>query len=296
MKNYITALLISIAPAAALAVPGENIGDQYFSASEPKLTPQERAGIAISKKWEGYNSADLKPVQGIDGSVKFLFGASRPSIVCAVLQVCDIELQSGELVNSIHLGDSARWTVEPAISGTGDTQVQHLLVKPMDVGLDTSLVVTTNRRTYHLRLRSTRNNPMTLVSFTYPEDATKKWDLIQTKSSEERVRNTIPETGDNIKNLNFNYDIDGDAVWKPVRVYNDGRKTVIEMPQKMAQTEAPTLLVVNRGGGIFSEDEQTMVNYRVQDNRFIVDSVFDQAILIIGVGGDQNRVTITKGE
>ena len=63
----------------------------------------------------------------------------------------------------------------------------------------------------------------------------------------------------------------------------------------MAQTEAPTLLLLNKEGGIFSEDETVMVNYRLQGDRYIVDTVFDRAILIAGVGGNQSRVTITRG-
>lgn len=79
-----------------------------------------------------------------------------------------------------------------------------------------------------------------------------------------------------------------------MRVYNDGVKTIIQMPATMAQTEAPTLLVVRKEGGLFSDDETVTVNYRVQGDRYIVDSVFQKAILIAGVGRSQDRVTITK--
>jgi len=79
-------------------------------------------------------------------------------------------------------------------------------------------------------------------------------------------------------------------------VYNDGSKTIIQMPSTMAQGEAPTLLVVRKDGGLFSDDETVMVNYRVQGNRYIVDAVFDKAILIAGVGSGQDRVTIQKGQ
>ena len=81
-----------------------------------------------------------------------------------------------------------------------------------------------------------------------------------------------------------------------MRVYNDGRKTIIQMPSTMAQTEAPALLVVRKDGGVFTDDETVMVNYRVQGDRYIVDSVFDKAILIAGVGSSQDRVTIQRGK
>jgi type IV secretion system protein VirB9 len=233
-------------------------------------------------------------VAGSGGAIKFVYGVQQPSIVCAVLQVCDVALQAGEQVNSINLGDTARWTVEPAITGSGATEIQHLIIKPMDVGLETSLVVTTNRRSYHFRLRSHRTEYMPQVSFTYPEDAQVKWDAIQRREKQERTDNTLPATGEYLGDLTFDYDLSGSASWKPVRVYNDGRKTIIEMPGAMQQTEAPTLLVVRKEGGMFTDDETVLVNYRVHGNRYIVDTVFDRAILISGVGSSQDRVTIVR--
>lgn len=296
MKKILPVIALSLASLTAVAAPGDNLADKYFSADNPTLTPQEKAAIGISQKWQKASATGIKPVDAGDGYVRFIFGAQQPSIVCAVLQVCDVALQPGEQVNSINLGDTARWLVEPAITGSGPSEVQHLIIKAMDVGLDTSLVVTTNRRTYHFRLRSHRTEFMPQVAFTYPEDALAKWEAIKNREQAEVKRDTIPQTGEYLGNLSFDYSIAGNASWKPVRVYNDGRKTIIEMPKEMSQTEAPTLAVVRKEGGWFKDAETTMVNYRVQSNRFIVDSIFDKAILIAGVGKSQDRITITRGK
>ncbi len=284
----------------SLAAPGyaNGLSEAYFTDRNPQLTPQERAALDLAKKWQASGGSGAKPVAGPDGSIRFLFGSQQPSIVCAVLQVCDIELQPGEQVNSIHLGDQARWLIEPAVTGNGSGEVQHLIVKPMDVGLETSLVVTTNRRTYHMRLRSHRRDFMPRIGFIYPEDAAAKWDAIKTRENHAmdiRKSRTISETGEYLGNLDFAYSVDGSAAWKPLRVYNDGQKTIIQMPAIMAQTEAPTLLLLAKEGGLFNDDETVMVNYRLQGDRYIVDTVFDRAILIAGVGGNQSRVTITRG-
>jgi type IV secretion system protein VirB9 len=294
--SALSTLILSI----GLAAPGyaNGLSEAYFTDKNPQLTPQERAAIDLAKKWQAVNPSGIKPVAGPDGSIRFLLGSQQPSIVCAVLQVCDIELQPGEQVNSIHLGDQARWLIEPAVTGQGSTEVQHLIVKPMDVGLETSLVVTTNRRTYHMRLRSHRRDFMPRVSFIYPEDTLAKWDAIRNKESHARdikKSRTLPETGEYLGNLDFAYAVSGNAAWKPLRVYNDGQKTIIQMPAIMAQTEAPTLLLLSKEGGIFSGDETVTVNYRLQGDRYIVDTVFDKAILIAGVGGNQSRVMITRG-
>jgi P-type conjugative transfer protein TrbG len=279
-------------------VSASNLTEAYFSGKNPQLSQQEREAIAIAKKWQANSAQGIKPVAGADGSIRFLFGAQQPSIVCAVLQVCDIELQPGEQVNSIHLGDQARWLIEPAITGQGAAEVQHLIVKPMDVGLETSLVVTTNRRTYHIRLRSHRREFMPRVGFIYPEDSLAKWDAIKAQKNRTmaiRQSRVIPETGEYLGHLDFAYSVSGNAVWKPVRVYNDGQKTIIQMPRIMAQTEAPTLLLLNKKGGLFRKDDTVMVNYRLQGDRYIVDALFDQAILVAGAGNNQSRVTVTRG-
>lgn len=294
MKKSIFAMILGAAPLLALAA-GDNPADAYFSKQNPVLTPQEKAAVSIAQKWQAASATGMKPVAGPEGSVRFVYGAQQINVVCAVLQVCDVELQPGEQVNNLNVGDP-RFTVEPSISGVGAGEVQHLIIKPLDVGLDTSLVVTTNRRTYHIRLRSHRTEFMPRVGFTYTEDAVAKWDAIRTREVKEKQERTIPKTGEYLGDLSFNYEVTGSAAWKPVRVYNDGTKTILQMPTAMSQTEAPTLLVVRKDGGLFTDDETVMVNYRVQGDRYIVDTIFDKAILIAGVGSSQDKVTIVKGK
>jgi type IV secretion system protein VirB9 len=298
MHTYFSALIAFLACGLAVAAepPEKKLADLYFGGKNLTLTQQERDALEISQRWRSTSPTDMQPAIGADGTIRYLYGTQQPSIVCAVLQVCDVELQAGEQVNSIHLGDTARWIVEPAITGSGAAEVQHLIVKPMDIALETSLIVTTNRRTYHFRLRSHRTEFMSRVAFTYADDALAKWAAIKARDVKEKQERTIPQTGEYLGDLSFAYEVSGDAAWKPVRVYNDGVKTIIQMPAAMAQTEAPALLVVRKDGGWFSDAEMVMVNYSVQGDRYIVDTVFDKALLIAGVGSNQDRITITRGK
>ncbi|WP_426116080.1 P-type conjugative transfer protein TrbG [Massilia sp. PWRC2] len=308
MKKLLLVMLIGAAPALVLAdggkdvaaktkdrSQGDNSADAYFSKQNPKFTPQEKAAIAISQNWQAGTATGMKPVAGPGGAVRFIYGEQQANIVCAVLQVCDVELQPGEQLNNLNVGDP-RFTVEPAVSGVGATEVLHLIIKPLDVGLLTTLVVTTNHRTYRMNLRSHRSEFMQQVSFIYPEDAATRLEAVKSREVKDKREQTIPQTREYLGDLNFKYELAGTAPWKPVRVYNDGVKTIIQMPAAMAQTEAPTLLVVRKDGSLFSDDETVMVNYRVQHDRYIVDTVFDKAILIAGVGRGQDRVTITRGK
>lgn len=300
LGNAVLLIIVMLAP-PGMVFAGEDgdsskdtnvyLEELYFSKESVELTDKEKTAIAIAKSWQQGEILTTNPVIGPDGSVEFLFGAEQPSIVCAVMQVTDIELQAGEAVTSVNLGDAVRWQIQPAVSA-GD--VTHILVRPRQVGLDTSMVVTTDKRTYHIRLRSHRSEYMPRVRFNYIEDAVLKWGAIKTSAKEKREAATIPETNEYLGDLDFEYTVTGQATWKPVRVYNDGVKTILEMPARMRQADAPTLLVVRKDGRLIPKLDQVMVNYRVQNGRYIVDAVFDKAILVVGVGGNQERVTITR--
>jgi len=255
----------------------------HFPPTTPDLPIGNRAATALSRgaAWQDAQSIGSAPVASPDGGVSITFGVDRPEIVCAVLNVTDIELQKGEQVLNVALGDSARWKAE-CVSNAG---TPHIFIKPTDTGLQTSMIVGTDRRTYHFKLTSSRDRYMARVTFTYPQEITAMLIMQEKKKEEARKKDTIPETNEYLGDLCFDYKVSGKASWKPQRVYNDGRKTILEMPFDMEQTEAPTLLIVRN-------KEQTLVNYRVQNRRYIVDSVFDEGILIAGVGRKQEKVNI----
>ncbi|MFO9238408.1 P-type conjugative transfer protein TrbG [Legionella pneumophila serogroup 1] len=290
MKKIILSFSLLL-PLTSFAVDNTELANFYFSKSIPQLTNQEKQALSIAEEWQKGDKTS-KPFHSSDGSVSFVYGSGQIRVVCAPLQVCDIALQPAEQLNDMNVGDP-RFLVEPSITGSGMDQQIHLLIKPKDVGLDTSLVVTTDRRTYHFRLKSDQNDFMPYVSFTYPDDAKAKWRLIQQMQAQQRKANTFTETNEYLGDLNFNYRIQGNSRFKPVRVYNNGVKTIIEMPTAMSESEAPALLVL-RNGGLFKQPESVMVNYRLQGCRYIVDSVFDKAILIIGSGSSQEKITITR--
>ncbi|NOU10843.1 MAG: P-type conjugative transfer protein TrbG [Nitrospira sp.] len=288
--TILSVLLVLLLPLRAVA-QGDASLDAVLSGDDPSLTPQEQAGLSYGEHGAAGGTA---PVGGANGFITFPYGVNQISIVCAPLHVCDVALQPGEHVNSVNVGDNVRWSIEPAMTGSGAEEVQHVIIKPREVGLDTSLVVATDRRAYYLRLRSHRTRYMPQVAFSYPEDSAKRFDKLKTHEQHERREHTIPQTTDYLPKLSFEYDVSGQAAWKPVRVYNDGARTVIEMPPSLAQTEAPILLLVRKEGGLFTTAEEVMVNYSLQGSRYIVDTLFEKAVLVAGVGSNQDRVTIQR--
>ena len=254
-----------------------------FSKEKP-LTERDRAALDRAKDWI---NADQYPFR--DGHrVTYLYGGGQATVVCAPLEVCIVELEPGERVvkDGIHLGDTVRWMVTPAV-GAGDRT--HVIIKPVEVGLETSLALVTDRRTYHMRLVSRRDDYMPAVAFHYPDRITAQWQAYYENQETERQRRTLPETGENIADLDFNYSISGcpSCSWRPLRVYNNGQQTIIQMGKDMGQSEAPALLVMTREG-------EQLVNYRVRGDRYVVDQVFSDAVMIVGVGRNQDRVFIKR--
>lgn len=290
MKKSIIAMSCML-PGMVLANSNHVLADRYFSVDAPQISGADRKALKIAKDWQNGKYAS-QAFKSSDGAVTFVYGAGQTKVVCAVLQACDIALQPGEKLNDMGVGDP-RFLIQPSITGSGLNQQIHLIVKPKDVGLDSSLVVTTDKRTYHMRLKSTRRDYMPYVSFIYPDEARAKWQQIRAIQKAEKIANTFPTTHEYLGNLDFNYRLRGHARWKPVRVYNDGRKTIIEMPKAMAQTQAPALLVLKKRG-FFQKPAEAIVNYRLQGARYIVDSVFDSAVLLAGSGASQQKVTISR--
>jgi P-type conjugative transfer protein TrbG len=288
MKWFIITIAFMPSIARAGNVPDIDRGltpmaGSYVPAPSP-MSSKEQKAASLAKEWI---DAKVMPVRKEDGRIVYRYGATLPTVICAPLKLCDIELQKGEVISSTKpvVGDD-RWSITPMISGYGADRVSHIIVKAQDTNIPTTLIITTDRRIYNINLRSSSSNWTPKIAFSYAEDSDLQWKQYSNEAEARAAKNTLPGTRTNIEDLNFNYEMSGKAQWKPLRVYNDGIKTFIQMPTAMSQTEAPALLVIG------SDGEQQIVNYRLKGDRFVVDQIFNRAILLAGVGGSEESVTI----
>jgi type IV secretion system protein TrbG len=247
-----------------------------------------RRALAQSHAW-AENPLAI-PSRDSGGRVVFPFSESAPTIVCAPLKVCDIELQPGESVEGApHIGDGVRWKVAPAVSGSDDQKVVHLIVKPTQPGLDTNLVVPTDRHTYHIRLVSSTRMYVSSVAFSYPDEQQQAWSDLTKKAAPRAAESDMATVA--VNRLNFNYRIKvvkGKPTFKPLRAMDDGYHTYIAMNEDLVQAEAPALV------GIRSSGEEQMVNYRVKGNLYVIDGTLSRLALISGVGKRQERIELTR--
>jgi P-type conjugative transfer protein TrbG len=195
-------------------------------------------------------------------------------------RITDIALEPGEALLSVSAGDTTRWIVGDAHSGTGPSGQAHVLVKPNAANLATNLVIMTDRRVYHVELKSITGTAMAAVSWRYPAEM-----MVQNQPPPPAPP---PPPAFAPTDLNLRYRIDGDKPdWRPLAAFDDGQQVFIEMPEKIRTMEAPPLFVIG-------DDGAELVNYRVQGKFYVVDRLFAKAELRLGTGWGKKTVQIIR--
>ncbi len=178
----------------------------------------------------------------------------------------------------------------------GDESTAVLVLKPQMPGLDTNLLITTDRRAYYVRLVSKAEDYVSRVAFEYnDDDGGKKWrdHFTEQKRAElAAARDPRQEPSGlllSVEHLHFDYQIKGgDEYIRPQRVFDDGSKTYIQMSANVANREAPVLVIVGKDG------KGEVVNYRMKDQTYIVDRLFERAQLVLGSGKKAQKVEISR--
>lgn len=192
----------------------------------------------------------------------------------APLRVTTLTLSPGEVIVSKAAGDTVRWQIGETTSGQGRAERAHVMIKPLERGLETNLVLATSQRIYLIQLKS--STPETF-------NAAISWDLgavppgpaAQDDPLDAATSPAVTLAGP--LDARFRIDPRGrPPTWTPTAVMTDGVRTFLRFPPDLSAREAPVLLVRDEGG------ETQIVNYRQQAGLWVVDRVFDRAELRIG--------------
>ena len=266
----------------------------------------------ILAAYEKYSKNGITETISGDGFVTYPFNQySKPIVQCAPLHLCIVQLQQGEIVNDIALGDSAHWQVGTALIGTESNGTYQVSVKPTLAEIATDMVITTNLRSYHLGLVSVPHETSHIVSFYYPAEtlqeaigkASRGFTAKNNKEGEENRQSLAPH-GIAASQLNFNYRISGHkTAWKPLRAFDDSEKTYIQMPAMSAHTELPVLYIIRN-------HEKQLVKHAAENHELMPMLVMLSAIIVYymilknvpsfiaglsGIGGFQNVGAATVG-
>lgn len=261
-----------------------------------------RDAVSESLRWQQGKAP--RPVLKPDGVVRFPYGEYQPVITCQPLNLCDIELQAGEDVQSIVIGDSQRWNegdggIPLVFSGSGANLTPHLVLKPNQAGLDTTLLVTTSKRTYMLRIKSAYTAYVARAGFYYPGEMIQKFNENKAKLKAGETEQTVAVNPDikmpliDLSKVNYGYLLSGDDYsWKPTQVFDDGISVYIQLPDGVSSRSLPGLCILVDGDE--SETKCEMANFRFNDHFYIVDKLFNQAKLINGYGDYMQTITIKR--
>lgn len=209
-----------------------------------------------------------------DDAIRFDYDAgSTYQVYCRPGFTTDVQLQKGEKVLKITAGDKTNWEYRYMPTNEG----YHLYISPVQMGLETNLIIITDKHNYQLRL-STDKQFYPIVRWNYPQEYYEVQD----------EKNIVMEVK-SVDQLDFNYSITQaeSYPWTPETVFSDGFRTFIRMPQQQAEKYRP-LLMVKKGG------KWLLAQYAIKNDAIVVGEVFNEAMLMIGNADNRKIVRINK--
>ncbi len=242
------------------------------------------AALLLAVSGLAHGEAQSIAMPGDAKLVVFNFDANNTfTILTMPGNITDINLNEGEKVTAMALGDSVQWVTAKADG--------HIFIKPTRPNIFTSATLVTDQRTYQLTLRSSPEGGKWYqrVSWKYP-------DLIVMKQSEQEAQakaqklaaeailaeekkrqaeqiavsvNKAP--GNPVADLNFEYTVTGNAEFKPTQVFDNGKMTWLKMPIKNQEWPATFIL---------DESETTEIINPLRDGDFIkIPRLFKRCVL-----------------
>lgn len=242
---------------------------------DKKDVVEKKQGIDAAK--ESLKVSVIKPENYKDGTFYYTYNENFVyEIYAQPYHLTDIILQDGEIVmgNPLLSEDASVWELTANVARnpiTGEN-IQHLFIKPAYSNLDSSLIIITDRRVYHFRIKSYKDIHMAMVKFNYPEIR----NVWATSSAGNTAKGVSVEneyiTLTNPEFLSFDYKMKygfKKPEFLPQRVYDDGNKTYIVVDDIVLHKQLPL---------VFNERNE-IVNYTVQKNVFIIPRLINKITL-----------------
>ena len=257
----------------------------------------------------GQSNAELiaTPLTGDTRLVQFIFDEDNTFLVLSKPKaVTHLQFAADEMLQSVASGDTAQWELTPTKNR------KNLFIKPKFEGIETSMTVITDKRTYQFVLRSTADGKKWYqrVSWMYSSSLVLEQDALLESQANVPMSGGLPEPIQNSgirplqpkfnlpplnpasgsastlkpDSLRFNYKVDGEAAFKPTQVFDDGKFTYLRMPQDIQELPA-----------LFSEiegQEYSLVNYTVDGSYMIAQRLLETAVLKLGKA--EVRITNVK--
>jgi type IV secretion system protein VirB9 len=253
-----------------------------YSPVQPEK-PAAKPDDAVS---QSFSNALQVPMKFINGVMYYPWDETfMYEIHTQPYRTTDIILEPGEVVLEMpFLSEEKVWEIGAGVSRKNGQDVQHFFVKPSLARLTTSMIIITDRRVYHLLLKSFADRFMVMVQWNYPPSmpfTVKSNNLTASRRVNNLDRDvTLVDPVFLSFDYRMTYSIFKKPVWLPSRIYDDGRKTYIELDERMLNMESPVLF----------NHRNERINYRVHKNLVVIDELIEKVTLRRG----REKVTIYK--
>lgn len=237
---------------------------------------------AIDAQLQVYAEGGRPEVLKTSNALIYPHGVYQPVLSCTILRICVIELEPGETLYSLGAGDHVRWTIDHGTTGPGGNTT-YLTVVPTDYDITTNLVISTDRRMYHMTLDSPPQkrgvdslNPIEAytrhIRFYYPRQHV----VVNQPPAEPQT----PKVAKELDELHYDYAwrTENDFPWEPLAVFDDGERVYLRIPEG---TETGGVLLLG------TADDTRPGSYIVREGFFIVERLFEEARIVLP--GPQKR-------
>ena len=213
------------------------------------------------------------PMSGDNRLITFPYNANENYTILTIIGASThLMFEPDEVIEAVAVGNSITWLAEKLKN--------NLFIKPTQANDSTAATVLTNKRNYQLTFRSSPANGKWFqrVSWSYPNTQLLMTSVLPEKPpvSPNTVvpAEMIAGTFASPESLNWGYEILGDAPFKPVTVFDDGRFIYLRYPPNTQEMPA-----------IFSPGDDGvagLVNYIVKGDLIVVQKLAPRLLLKLG--------------
>lgn len=215
----------------------------------------------LSVTYAPFAFAELLPKRGAnDGRIRTVYynQANVVAIDAALGVSTMIVLGENEKVETVAVGDSISWKIEPNKKGN------VIFVKPIEKGAETNMNIVSDKRIYSFILRTPTQKASDhtfMVKFTYGDEDSGLLETARQLASTPNLENLIAGQ------MNKNYGFRGDREIKPMIAFDDGVKTWFQFTGPI-----PAIFAIESG-------KETLVNHRREGQYIVVDRVARQWVI-----------------
>lgn len=215
------------------------------------------------------------------------FATGLPELQCETLRVCAVELETGERVVKTYLGDAERWKVDVQLSQEGGVK-PLVVLKPTECGIETNLMVSTDRRIYDVLVKSRScGSPGDGLKLGPRRLRFEYGGFSQAWNDRGQPGGVAVEPGAaKPQSLNFKYSWAGG--WrgiKPKQVYDDGKRVYVRLEK-----------VPEKAPAIFRQGAEglELVPFRLEGNVYVIEAVPEELVLVSGPHEKRDRTVVRR--